>query len=187
MPVRPLYEIDAELEGILNALESPEMNLSEEEVQIALDEWLSSNMDEIAVKLDGYCQAIASREGMAKIRKEEAQALQAMAQFDTKTADMLKDRMKSFLKLAGLNSVVTAHFKPNVRANGGVQPMKLAYAVELNPSTLPPWAQKIVPNNEAIRKALEAGVAIEGLPDAFAKEPIALAYLTERGDHVRLR
>lgn len=180
-----LYEIDQELSAIVGALE--ELAIPEETIRASIDEWLDSNNKEIAVKLDNYCKVIAERTALAKIRREEAQAIVAMAQFDEKVCETLKDRAKAFFERAGMTSLVTAHFKPRVQANGGVLPMKLADEVIQNPAILPEKFRKIVPNAEAIRLALEevgGSLYMESGGDCEFKP---LAWLEERGSHFRLR
>lgn len=181
---RTLYEIDEELAAIIAAGE--EVGMDTQQIDALIDCWLEGSEGEVEEKIDAYCQVISERTRLAKMRREEAQAIVALAQFDENVADKLKERAKNFFERLGITKMETAYFKPRIQANGGVQPMKLADEVIQDPSLLPEGYTKLVPDMEAIRDALELGREF-GQYMGKERGTIQLATLEPRGKHFRIR
>lgn len=170
---RSLYKLDGELDEIISALESGDF--TDEEINAAIDAWFEANVDEITTKVDGYGYKMQETDNRDKFLRAEAEALRKMAAVEKKVHDTLEARLKAFLERTGRSSLPTAHFKPHIRGNGSVKPLVVSPEMEADPRLLPPQFWTITPNNEAIRKALEAGEEVPG------------CYLAKRSTHLRLR
>jgi hypothetical protein len=84
-----------------------------------------------------------------------------------RTADWLKLRIKNYLDGTGQKKVLTnSGFAVTVVGNGGKKPMKLDDAA-VPPEFCKVIPEQIVPDKDAIRKALEAG---QSLPFAELQE-----------------
>lgn len=170
---RTLYEIGAELEAVIDALEGEEF--SEEQRQQALDLWFEGCAVEVERKIDDYCSVIANYDAFAEARKTEARKLMQMAERDERNAQLMKDAVKTFFERAGIQKMKTARFAPSVRANGGKLPLVMEEWVSQDPDKLPPMFRRSVPDTDAIRAALEEELDVPG------------CRIGERGSHFRIR
>lgn len=171
-----LYEINDELTELVSMLE--EVGIEDLDKQQALQAWLEGQSD-VSAAMDDFCALIAERSAYVKVRKEEAKRLSAMAAHDEAVADAMKERAFAFFTKAGITKMKTEHFAPRIQLNGGVLPLILSDEVMHDPSILPGWAQKTVPDMEAIRAALEK-------PHAGTLLLVGQAKLGERGKHFRV-
>lgn len=184
-----LYEIGEELEAIFDSYDRMDGQEAEDFVKDSLEAYFECKASELNAKLDGYCGLIKTFEAKAKIRKDEAARLNALAQTDLNHADRLKKRLKDWLEFTGNDKVETPFHKIWRQANGGQSPLVWLTEVdgEKIPATEPPSVdampeqfltvipeQKVL-NAEAIRAALQEGTELE-----FAR-------LGEKGTHLRIK
>jgi len=166
---RTLIDIGQDLHALDELMEECEGEI----VDAALEEWFNSLGAERDDKIDRYCFLIDDLTKSAERHKADAAAYSKWAQTDENKAKRLKKRLQEFFDAHGIKKIETAHYKPNVRGNGGVMPLDLA--PDLNPKKLPEEFQIVQPNVDAIREYLEAG------------EELEYATLLPRGQHLRLR
>lgn len=168
-----LYEIRNDFEALDALLYEVGGDVTDEQANAAITEWLQENRLALREKLDGYGAKIRERELLAKARREEADRIYALAKTDEALVERLKERLKWFFETEGIDRLETDRFKFSLATNGGKAPLKV---YEL-PENLPDEFQKVnvAPDNERIRAALEAG------------RKLPWAEIGERGRHIRLR
>ena len=169
MTMRRLLDIGDDLRALDELLEECEGEIAD----AALEQWFSELGAERDNKIDAYCYLIDDLTASAKRHKEDAAQLSKWAQTDENKADRLKKRLLEFFQSRGIQKLVTAHYKPSVRGNGGVQPVDMD--PNLRPKELPEDFQVVTANTDAIREYLEAGEYLE------------YARLMPRGFHLRIR
>jgi len=175
--MKSLWEISADMQMLDELLFEIGGELTDEDVERTIDTWLQENADNLAEKLDGYCAIIAEREALADLRVKEGRRLIALANADTHKTGKLRQRLKAFFELHGMEKFETRRHKFTVAKNGGAQPITLNPAWEAEPSAAPEQFHKtkIELDKDAIRAALEAGEVVEDCS------------LTERGTHLRIK
>lgn len=168
-----MLNLHANIEEILIATEGE----ITPEAEAIIDGWLNDNAKEFAVKLDDYAALVKELEAKAKARKDEAARLTGIAQTDQALADRLKARAKYAMELTGQTKVETNRFKLAVQNNGGVLPLVLNELTDWREfGKMHPTCVKAVPDNDGLRKAIEAGTDVS-----------LAASLGERGTHLRIR
>lgn len=174
---RTLFNIGEDLTALAELLEDEGGDISNEEVEAAIDQFLEELSGERDKKLDGYCALIAEMEATAKAREEEAKRLNALASVGKGDANRLKSRLKLFLVNQGQDKVETARYKIAIQKNGGKSPVLLGEHFQAHPEELPEGLRKVVftPDLDAIRAKLEAG------------EDLGFATIGDRGTHLRIR
>lgn len=167
-----LFEIGADMRALEDLLTEAGGDVTEEQFA-AVDAWFAENAASLRGKLDGYGALIRELEGRAKIRREEAARLTALAQTDENAVKNLKSRLLYFMQEQGEAKLESNLFKFSVCANGGKAPLALA----CDPADVPAEYTKtqISPDVDAIRAALEAGADLD------------FAFLEERGCHLRVK
>lgn len=125
-----LYEINDNIRALDTLLEELGGEVTDEQAEQAIDQWILENEIALEDKLDGYGMLIKNREAKAKLRKakadtfkEEYERLNALAKTDSNIVTRLKDRLKWFFNDRGIVSKETDGFKFTVCANGGAQSM----------------------------------------------------------------
>lgn len=145
-------------------------DLTDEAAKEILRNNLTGTKEAIAGKLLAYAQMIRNKKAEAEICKNEARRLSAKASAAENRVRWMNDAIEHYFDATDQVCAFVGPFKIKLQDNGGKQPL----VVEKDAKDLPPIFQKVEPDNEAIRKALEEGVEIEG------------CYLTPRGKHVRI-
>ncbi len=168
---RTLYEISVELSEIEFAL-ADFVEADSDVIAAAVDAYLEDSR-ELREKADRYCMLIRELESRAGARKDEAKRMLALAESDSKSALLLRNRLHEFMMRHQIQKMDSLHFKLSRQPNGGVQ----AVAVGIDASELPDEYRLIQysPNNAALREDLLAGKTIDGVT------------LKERGESLRIR
>ncbi len=167
---RTLFDhLSAELLALDTALDDLD-DSSQLETIAAYLETLTTDRDH---KLDGYATLISELDARATARMTEAQRLTALARTDENKAQRLKERLKLFFEVHGLERVNTARYRLSIAKNGGKTPIFLS----VEPEQLPPAYQRtrIEADLEAIRTTLGTG------------EKLVFAQLIERGTSLRIK
>jgi hypothetical protein len=148
-------------------------DVTDEEADAAITAWLRESDGALRDKLDAYGAVIREREGLAKLRKDEADRLRALAQTDANTVSRLKARLQYFFESEGIEKIETDRFKFGLANNGGALPV----VVKVDARELPYALKRVeyIPDIAAIRAALEKGEATE------------YAEFGVRGKHLRVR
>ena len=155
--------------------------VTDEEAEAAIDQWLAENAEKLEQKLDGYGTMIHTLEARSDTRQGEARRLQQMAVTDLNAAKRLKERLKWFMEnRAGANKIETKLHKFAISKNGGKTPVHLSERIRPEDMYDHPAYQGFVRvvyewDMGVIRNALEDGT---NLP---------FATLGERGTHLRVR
>lgn len=183
---RTLLDLSKELENIDDFIETLLSKISptsgdniSPELQLVADNLLSQReetYEQYIQKLDNYAALIQSRKHWAESRKAEGERMLKLAETDLRTVEILSERLRLHLETQELKKVRTRRFNLTVATNGGKQPIGLN--VE-HPKDLPERFRKVTyePDKTAIREALS-----ENDPEAMQ-----IAYLRERGTHLRIK
>ncbi|HEY0005932.1 MAG TPA: siphovirus Gp157 family protein [Pyrinomonadaceae bacterium] len=138
--MRTLFAISDDLLALDALLEEMGGDVSEFEVDQAIDRFLSDITTERDQKLDNYAAYIRELEARAAARKEEAHRLAERMRIDTNRAQALKNRLQYFFQLHQLKTVETRRFKLTLCQNGGKLPLNLA----VQPEALPEEFQTVI-------------------------------------------
>ncbi|MEG4431626.1 siphovirus Gp157 family protein [Microcoleus sp. F10_A2] len=164
-----------ELDELIDSIEGEEITPELEAAVQQLLEQRDGTYDQWLIKIDNYCAAITNRHALSKQRKAEAERLSKLAATDSKRVEWMKQQLKICLESQGVKKLSLHRFSLTISNNGGVLPLKLVCEVD----QLPPQFQRIevLPDNGAIRQALEAG-------DIEAQR---VAQFGERETHLKVR
>ena len=162
-----LYDITGRMLALIDMADDEDI---EPEV---LKDTLESIEGEYDDKIECYCKAIKNLEADMKAFDEEAKRLKAKKDRLSKNIDRMKQTMFESLKLMNKTSAGGKVLKASIQKNGGVLPIVL----DVEADAVPFEFQKVKtePNNEAIREALDAGVALN------------FAHFGERGESLRIK
>jgi hypothetical protein len=172
-----LYEISSEYRGFFDLLDSLEGEEVSPEDQALLEAFLGDLNTRRDEKLSNIGAFVKNQEALGKARLEEAKRIKALGDVNMNKARRLKERVLLFFTAHGITGTIdTLRFKFRAQANGGVLPVIVDEDALADPNLLPPEYRRtvVVPDLEAIRRDLEAGVAMP------------LARLGERGQHLRI-
>ena len=169
---RTLFEISEDLEALYAKLEALGGDVSDPDVEAAIDAWFDELSEARDVKLDNYAALIGELEARAKVRREEARRLADRARRDEEQAKYLKNRLVLFFEQHDLKTVETPRYRLTMAQAGG----KLPVLLKADPDQLPEAYQriKISADLDALREALERG------------EALAFAELGERSRYLRI-
>lgn len=167
-----LYEITENIATVIELLAEARDNGDKEAEQACVDTLDSLEYD-LADKLERMSKIVRNYESDIKALKEEAKRLTDRARTIDRQNTALKEYMKQAMEKAGQTKVNAGIFKVSIQQNGGARPLQ----INIDPLALPFEFQniEITPNNEAIRKFLDAG----GESDMFEYK--------ERGTSLRIR
>lgn len=178
--MQPLFQIGNDLLRLNDLIDERDGNVSEPEVEAALNQWLLELTGNEAVKLDGYVYLIKQLTSEAEMLQHEAQEYAAKAKSRTNRADWLKRRLKMHLEATGRTKIGTAKgHTVYTQTNGGQKPVTINDDM-YSPHEVPEKFVKIKKEFDvnAIRKALEAD---------DSDLPVGLASLGEVGTHLRIK
>ena len=156
-----LYEISDSYRQLLWIAGDPEAD--PETVQETMDDL----DDELEVKADNYVTVIKALETDSDGDKKEIQRLQARVSTRERNIKKMKDALMEAMAAAGKTKLPTEHYKLGIAKNGGKAPLIIDGKV-------PEKFCDLVPNNEAIRKAIAEG-------------GVDFAHLGDRGEHLSIR
>lgn len=164
-----LYELTNEMLELQEMLEQAE-DLDAFEVVIDTTEAVKAEFD---AKMENYAKLVKSIEASQKAREEECKRLKARCDADKKKVAKLKAAMMGAMNTLGITESGGDILSVKIAGNGGPAPI----VVMADPKDLPDEYRKVTydANNEAIRKALEAG------------EDIDFACFADRGVSLRIR
>ena len=130
------------------------------EAATALEAWFAQIGEQRDKKIDGYCAIIRELELRSDARHEEAARLAKLASGEANIAKRLRDRLKLFFELTGLQRVDTQRFRVSLAGNGGVRPVH----IDCDAGALPEAFRKVECRADlpAIRDALLTGATIPG-------------------------
>jgi hypothetical protein len=172
---RNIFDIDAELDQIATAFDQLEEDPTvEDSIRENVMAYFGDVLSARDGKLDNYANMIAGLEGYAKIRKEEAARLAALARTDENKVKRLKEFLKLWLESKDQTRIETAFHKFWVQANGGATPIEMD---EVDPEGVDIRYRKLTVSidTEAVRRDLESGAEVP-----FAR-------LGARGSHLRIK
>jgi hypothetical protein len=125
---RTLHEIEGDFAALDALLEEVGGDLTAEEAEAAVDQWLESLGEERDAKLNGYARRIQTLEAAAEAKKAEERRLAAQRKQDESRADWLKGRLLAYVQRAGMqirgketHQVETTLFRFVETLNGGKQ------------------------------------------------------------------
>lgn len=170
---RTLFNITDDLLALEELLSEVGGDVSDEQAEEAIMQWLAEIGDDRNAKLDGYVTLIAEFEARAEMRRREAARIANRAKIDENNCERLKDRLKNFFQIMGYKTVETDYHRITLANNGGKQPLILT----VPPSLLPKEFQKeiIEADKDKIRQALEGGAVLD------------FAELWDRGQSIRIK
>lgn len=156
-----LHELDqmmAELENEFESLDQSELTPELEQRVLDLLEIKGTLTDEYKTKVNNYCKFIANLEVIAKLRKAEAERLEALAETDFAKVEFLKNRLKDSLRKNEIKKLQTDNYNLSVCLNS-IAP--LVYDEKDIPSEY--QRVKVEIDKKRLREALKNGVDIPGV------------------------
>ncbi len=158
MPVRKtLFDLTTEMIELDRLLEDLGGDVTDEQVEAAIDQALSGNDAALRRKLDGYVTLVAEYDARAEFLKAEAARLTAMARAKESHADRLRASLKQFFERTGKDRFETDHFLISLRAAGGKQALRVTCDPEQLPEEFRVTLVSYKPDQTAIRAALAEG------------------------------
>lgn len=106
-----LYAMTDEYLAILDRLEEPETDAQ------ALEEYLDALAGQITHKAEAIAGLVKQCEGMAAMRKGEADRMRDLAAADQRHADRLRDYLLRHMQALGSERIDTARFRLSLRQN----------------------------------------------------------------------
>lgn len=171
--VRTLLDIGNDIQSLHQLLD--EVGGDVTGMEETVDNWLNENQENLEEKLDSYAGLIMEYEAMARVRREEAARINALAKYDDNNADRLRSRLKFFFEAQGLKKVKTKRYNLALAMNGGKAPLILDPSAR--PAEVDDQYKKITIDFDklAIRDELEKG------------NKLPWAVLGERENQIRIR
>lgn len=160
-----LYEITGDYLRLLDMLEEGD----EIDRRTILDT-LEGIEGEFEEKADNYARIIRDLESEARKYKDEADRMQEKARALSNNGKKMRACLYESMKATEKTKFKTELFSFCIRKNGGKRPVRL-----IDGKRVPKRYMKMVPDDEAIREALESG------------EKLRFAVLEEHGDHLLIR
>lgn len=172
-----LFEIGDEITALHDLLNETGGDITDEEAEKAIDQWLSDNQLALEQKVDSYCFLRQEFRARADARMAEAQRLMKLAGTDAKNASRLEARLKLFFELHGFQKLETPRFKVSIQKNGGAAPLIVPDEWEQDPASAPEAFQRrvIQLDRDAIREAIRNDEEAPGCS------------IAPRGTHLRIR
>jgi Siphovirus Gp157 len=122
-----LYEISDDLRAI-------EARLLESDGEITdadFEGWIEATAEARNLKLDGYAALMREIEARIAARLTESKRLKELAETDERALDRLRERLKWFFEVHGLDKVETARFRFGMVTNGGKLPLVIADGTQI--------------------------------------------------------
>jgi hypothetical protein len=172
-----LFQIGDDVKTLHDLLTECGGELTDEQAETAIDQWLAETNEALESKVNNYVWLIKEFEGRSEARELAGKHLMASAGADANQAKRLKDRLKYFLEMYGLQKLQTEHFKVSIQANGGSVALIVPPEWERDPAAAPEAFHKveIKLDTTAIREAIRNDEETHG------------AHLGERGTQLRIR
>lgn len=170
---RTLRDISDDIMALEDLLMEMGGDVTDEQVDAAINDWLAENRENLQSKLDGYATLILEIDDRARARRDEARRLHALATTDENAVKRLKERLTYFMLAHNEKKVETQHHRLWVQKNGGKTP--LHYEEGLVPDEYFQTVTTKVLDTDRLRKDLEAGKEVPG------------AKLLEKGSHLRVK
>ncbi len=172
---RTLYAIGEDLLALEELLTELGGDVSDAELEAAIDAWFGALGAERDQKLDSYAALIREMEARAAARREEARRLTALAQVDDNAAKRLKARLLWFFQQHRIDEAIdTPRFRLKKCRAGGKLPLVLDPAAQ--PEDVEERFRQVTFSfdGDAVRAALDAG------------EELSFARYGERTEYVRI-
>jgi hypothetical protein len=170
---RTLRDISEDIAALEDLLMEVGGDITDEEADAAVDEWLTENRGALKSKVDGYATLIMEMEDRAKARRDEARRLHGLAGTDENAAKRMKERLTYFMLTHNERKIETDYHRLWIQKNGGKTPMFVEEG--LLPKEYMKEVTTYVVDQEKLRADLEAGKEIPG------------AKLLEKGHHLRVK
>lgn len=158
-----LYEITEEMRLVQAAFErcSGEGDSCDPEGQDAMLQHIDALAEAFDAKADSYAALIRDAEARSEARKAEATRMLALSAADALLADRLRDALMQAMERTGRKKVHTQRFALTLARKGGKAPI-VVEDPDLLPEEFKVPRMTMTVDKEAIRTALEAGVAVPG-------------------------
>jgi hypothetical protein len=165
-----LFDITHNLKAIEEILENAE-DPNQVSEMVAQSLQLQGQLKE---KVENYANLIMQLEGLAELRKKEADRLAKLSKTMEARADRLREALKDGLKLINVQKISTDKYDVKIRKNGGLAPLAIREE-HIIPDEWKKTKVEIELDKDKIRKALEDG------------EVLDFAELKERGDSLSIK
>lgn len=176
-----LYELTGKYVELLQLAQTA---ATEEDLQMFRDTFESLDAT-INDKLEGCCAVIRELEGKQALLTDEIGRLSTKKKTIQNSIDNLKGYMKNNMEALEIDKVDTGIFNISIAKNGGKRKLKLL----VKPEDLPKELQsiKIEPNNDAIRKMIDAYNTNDNEEKYIEFDNVKLAELEPQGTSLRIR
>jgi len=158
--MRTLLEITDDVLALDNIIAEQGGDITDCEETI--DAWLAELKTDLKGKTDNYLALITEMEARAKARKEQADRMTMLVKRDTDAATYLRYKLRDALATLGIDRMDTPRFKVAVVKNGGKLPVFVDNEEAIPLALRRVIPASVVPDNDAIRKALEDGEEVPG-------------------------
>lgn len=167
--MRTLYELTSDYMELLDLMDNPEID------EQAIIDTMEGLQGEIEDKADGYAKVMKQMDAEAEGLEKEIERLTARKRTIQRNKDLMKTRLRDAMIATGKLKIKTELFGFSVVNNGGKLPVIYATDPEQLPEAYKIEVKTYKANDEAVRKALDAG-----------KESPFFRY-GERGKSLRIR
>jgi len=125
---RSLFKIGEDIEGLHEYLYETFGDVTDEDLNDKVDQWLSDLSIEETEKIEQYCYVIRNNETLGNAAESEQKRVKALADRRKALVKLLKDRLKYYfehVRSPSIKSYETPMFKLLVKGNGGTRALVL--------------------------------------------------------------
>lgn len=127
-----LAEIGDEMYALNDLLQEIGGDVTDEQAEAAVMQWLDDNKANLHIKLDDYGKLINFRTMMREHRKAEVKRIKTLGQTDDNIITTLKNHLRQFFNAQKIKKIETTSFKFWVQGAGGMQAMTIVEDIKLN-------------------------------------------------------
>lgn len=181
---RTLREITEDMQVLDDLLNEREGDITDPEVEAAINAWFEENADNLEDKIDGYFYLISHAEAEYREASEEAARCAAIAQHHKGRADQYRNRLKWWMEQTGNAKVSGKLHTISLANNGGPLPVVIPDDVAATdlPFSFQRRTETINVDKEAILNALQRHNCNELIINGRI-----MAAIGERGKHLRFK
>lgn len=156
-----LYDITEDMRALDGLLAEAGGDVSDDQVESAIDEWLAELTGARDTKIDGYLCYIAERKARAVAKRGEVLRLEKSARVDENAVDRLRARLRQYMEALGEQQIRTSRHTVTLAKAG-----KPRLVIDVDPKDLPDSLRRVLvsfePDKRLIRQTLEEGNEVQG-------------------------
>lgn len=162
---KTLYDIGDDMRTLDALMDEAGGEVTDEQVEAAVDQWLVENKENLLDKLDGYGAVIKNREMYAAAQKAEKLRIGKLQSANENTIKRLKDRLLRFFLEHGINEIQRGkRFSWWTQDNPGEAPLILSAPAQLQLTAL----QQTCDSADEVVEGVEIGTS--AIPAKYLKK-----------------